>query len=159
MTSENLRLDLPHEAATLALGRGLARLLEPGDVVTLSGELGAGKTTLARGLISGLAERAGLAPEEVPSPSFPVVQTYELGPINLWHFDLYRIERAGELEELGLADALGEGVTLIEWPERAAELLPKSRLDIRLEWSGEGRRAFLAGRLQSSHLAALRELL
>ena len=159
MTSEDLRLDLPDEAATLAFGRCLARLLEPGDVVTLSGELGAGKTTLARGLISGLAERAGLAPEEVPSPSFPVVQTYELGAIDLWHFDLYRIERADELEELGLADALREGVTLIEWPERALSLLPKDRLDIRLEWAGEGRRAFLAGSLQSSHLAALRELL
>jgi len=157
MTASETSLDLPDETATLRLGRRLAEQLEPGDVVTLSGELGAGKTTLARGLIAGLAERAGLAAEEVPSPSFPIAQIYELGAITLWHFDLYRIERPDDLEEVGLGEALSSGITLIEWPERAWGMLPAERLDIRLEWVGEGRRALLAGHLQSGHLLGIQE--
>ena len=154
---QEMSLDLPNEAATLALGRRLATLVAPGDVVTLSGELGAGKTTLARGLILGLAERAGLPAEEVPSPSFPILQIYELGDIVLAHLDLYRIEDESELAELGVIDAL-EGVTVIEWPDRAARLLPRNRLDIRFEWHGQGRRALVAGRLRSGQIAMLREL-
>jgi tRNA threonylcarbamoyladenosine biosynthesis protein TsaE len=149
-----MSLDLGNEAATLRLGRRLGALVAPGDVITLSGELGAGKTTLARGVILELAERAGVPPEDVPSPSFPIVQTYELGAVTLWHFDLYRIERASELAELGFSDALSRGVTLIEWPDRVRHLLPQPRLDIRVEWTGEGRRAFLAGQLQSGHVGA-----
>lgn len=152
MTGEEASVDLPDAVATIALGRRLAAALEPGDVVTLSGELGAGKTTLARGLVEGLAARAGLAPEEVPSPSFPIVQTYELGPFTLWHFDFYRIEREAELAELGLDEALARGITLVEWPERAWGTLPEQRLDIRLEWVGEGRRALLAGSLGARHV-------
>ncbi len=151
-------MDLPDAAATIALGRRLAAGLEPGDVVTLSGELGAGKTTLARGLIEGLAARAGIEGEEVPSPSFPIAQTYELGPLTLWHFDFYRIEREAELEELGLDEALARGITLIEWPERAWATLPQERLDIRLEWVGEGRRALLAGQLRASHVLGIEEI-
>jgi tRNA threonylcarbamoyl adenosine modification protein YjeE len=152
-----ISIELEDETATLGLGRRLAALVSPGDVITLSGVLGAGKTTLARGLIGGLAERAGLLAEDVPSPSFPVVQVYELGDIALWHFDLYRIERETELDELGLEEALGSAVALIEWPERAAGRLPARRLDVRLEWSAEGRLALLAGTLQSGHVATLQE--
>ena len=158
MTGAETSLDLPDTAATLALGRRLAAALAPGDVVTLSGELGAGKTTLARGLIAGLAERAGLEPEDVPSPSFPIAQTYELGPITLWHFDFYRIEEEAELEELGLGEALSSGITLVEWPERAWGALPLERLDIRLEWAGEGRRALLAGSRRSGHVWRIEEI-
>ena len=152
MTGKETSLELPDAAATLALGQRLAALVQPGDVITLSGELGAGKTTLARGLISGLALRAGLAPEEVPSPSFPIVETYELGSLTLWHFDFYRIEQEEELEELGLSQALASGVTLVEWPERAWAALPDERLDIKLEWVGEGRRALLAAHSRSGHV-------
>ncbi|HXZ67216.1 MAG TPA: tRNA (adenosine(37)-N6)-threonylcarbamoyltransferase complex ATPase subunit type 1 TsaE [Alphaproteobacteria bacterium] len=157
MTGAETSVDLPDAAATLALGRRLAALVGPGDVITLSGELGAGKTTLARGLISGLAARAGLKPEEVPSPSFPIVETYELGPLTLWHFDFYRIEEEKELEELGLSQALASGVTLVEWPERVWAALPEERLDIRLEWAGDGRRALLAAHTRSGHVWRIEE--
>lgn len=150
-------VELPDEAATLLLGRRFAAHVRRGDVLALSGELGAGKTTFARGLIAGLAERAGLSPEDVPSPSFPIVQSYEFGALRLWHFDLYRIEAPSELEELGFSDALSDGVVLIEWPEQAKGLLPEQMLTIRVEWSGKGRRAFLAGRLQSGDVAGIGE--
>jgi tRNA threonylcarbamoyl adenosine modification protein YjeE len=153
---DELAVNLPDEAATLALGERLAAYLTVGDVVALRGDLGAGKTTLARGLITALARRAGLEAEEVPSPSFAIAQLYELGGVVLWHFDLYRIERAAELDELGFSEA--RGILLVEWPERAGSALPEQRLDIRLEWVGEGRRAFLAGHLQSGHVLAIREL-
>ena len=158
MTGVETSLELPDAAATLALGRRLAALVVPGDVITLSGELGAGKTTLARGLIGGLAARAGLSPEEVPSPSFPIVETYELGDLTLWHFDFYRIGEQAELEELGLSEALSTGVTLVEWPEHAWAALPEERLDIRLEWVGEGRRALLAAHACSGHVWRIEEI-
>lgn len=148
---------LDDEAATLALGAGLAPHIVMGDVVTLSGELGAGKTTLARGLIAELSRRAGLAPETVPSPTFPLVQVYELGRVTLWHFDLYRLERTAELAELGWEEALSEGVTLIEWPERAGGHLPEPRLDIHLDWVGGRRLARLTGRLAAASLATILE--
>jgi tRNA threonylcarbamoyladenosine biosynthesis protein TsaE len=155
MAAGEVAISLPDEAATLALGRRLAALVASGDVIALWGGLGAGKTTLARGFVAGLAARAGLAPEEVPSPSFPLVEVYELGEFVLWHFDLYRIEDPAELEELGFAEALGGGITLIEWPERAGDFLPEARLDIHLEWDGAGRRARVRGRRLAGDLSRL----
>jgi tRNA threonylcarbamoyladenosine biosynthesis protein TsaE len=107
---------LPDEAATDQLGRALAAQLRAGDAVALSGTLGAGKTTLARGVLRGL----GFA-GEVASPTFPIVQPYDTAP-PLWHVDLYRIEHAAELEELGLDEARLEAALLIEWPERLPRL-------------------------------------
>ena len=104
---------LADEAATARLGAMLATLVKPGDVIALSGPLGVGKTALARGLIGALGH-AG----EVPSPSFAIVQPYEDLEPPLWHVDLYRIEDPAELAELGL-DAAGDGVMVVEWPERA----------------------------------------
>jgi tRNA threonylcarbamoyladenosine biosynthesis protein TsaE len=99
---------------TAALGAAIGAMLRPGDVVTLDGPLGAGKTTLARGLLAAL----GLE-EDAPSPSFPIVIAYEEGlRVPVWHVDLYRIEDAGEAEELGLDDALVECALVIEWAER-----------------------------------------
>jgi tRNA threonylcarbamoyladenosine biosynthesis protein TsaE len=144
MAAGEVAISLPDEAATLALGRRLAALVASGDVIALWGGLGAGKTTLARGFVAGLAARAGLAPEEVPSPSFPLVEVYELGEFVLWHFDLYRIE-----------DPAGGGITLIEWPERAGDFLPEARLDIHLEWDGAGRRARVRGRRLAGDLSRL----
>jgi tRNA threonylcarbamoyladenosine biosynthesis protein TsaE len=111
--------DLIDAAATEAWGRMLAAVIAIGDVVTLSGPLGAGKTSLARGVLAGLGLEG-----EVPSPSFPIVIAYappELR-IPLWHVDLYRIEHPDELEELGLLEARDEAALLVEWPERAGGL-------------------------------------
>ena len=109
-----------------ALAWRLAPLLEPGDVVSLWGDLGAGKTAFARALIQAMAGK----PIEVPSPTFTLVQTYVLSA-EIWHFDLYRLKRVDEIYELGFEDALSDGVTLIEWPERLEAALPRERLDIR----------------------------
>ncbi len=114
--------------ATHALGRRLARGLRGGEVVALSGPLGAGKTELARALIRA---RAG-APIEVPSPSFTLIQDYPLAGLVIRHIDLYRVEDPAELVELGLEAPGPDEVWLLEWPERAPGLLPKDRLEIAL---------------------------
>jgi tRNA threonylcarbamoyladenosine biosynthesis protein TsaE len=117
---------LPDLAATARLGRRLAALFGPGDVVGLGGDLGAGKTTLARGIIAALAGRA----MEVPSPTFTLVQAYEFAAFTLWHVDLYRIEQPADVLELGLDEAFDDGVVLIEWPEHMGALIPAERLDV-----------------------------
>src|SRR6185312_9511630 len=115
--------------ATLA-GR-IAPLLKTGDVVTLVGDLGAGKTAFARALINSLSP----TPVEVPSPTFTLVQTYDLSQISIWHFDLYRLEeKAMDILELGWDDARHDGVCLVEWPERLGQLLPKDRLEVRINF-------------------------
>ena len=133
-------ISLPDAQATEAVGRALATQLRIGDVVALFGSLGAGKTTLARGVLQGLGNRG-----DVASPTFPIVQTYELPDVRLpaWHVDLYRIEDPGELDELGLGEALTEGVLLIEWPERLPRLWPES-LKLHLEAVQGGGRALTA---------------
>ncbi len=118
---------LPDEAATRRFATDLAGALEPGDVITLSGDLGAGKTTFARALIRHLA---GDETIEVPSPTFVLVQSYELPRFTLIHADLYRVNSAAELAELGFDDVPDGAVVLIEWPDRAAGALPPDRLDI-----------------------------
>jgi tRNA threonylcarbamoyladenosine biosynthesis protein TsaE len=133
-------LVLPDAEATEAFGRALADRLRPGDVVALFGSLGAGKTTLARGVLLGLGVTG-----DVASPTFPIVQIYEPPETRIpaWHVDLYRIERAEELEELGLDDARRGGVLLIEWPERLPLLWPDS-LRLTLGISAAGGRALTA---------------
>jgi tRNA threonylcarbamoyladenosine biosynthesis protein TsaE len=135
-------LALPDEAATQALGRAIAAALEAGEAVCLTGPLGAGKSTLARALV-----RALTAPDEdVPSPTFTLVQFYEGPRLNVAHFDLYRLSSADEAYEIGLDEALDEGAAVIEWPERLAGRLPADRLDVEIALSdiGEGRTARLA---------------
>ncbi len=127
-----LTLFLPHEAATVRLARRLATLLKAGDLVTLSGELGAGKTALARALIRTLSPRGEA--EEVPSPTFTLAQNYETPGLNLWHFDLYRLASADEVAELGFDDALQTGAALVEWPDRLGYSLPANRLEIVLQF-------------------------
>jgi tRNA threonylcarbamoyl adenosine modification protein YjeE len=132
---------LADEAATARLGEDLAMALRPGDVLALKGDLGAGKSTLARALIRALADDAGL---DVPSPTFTLVQSYETRfPVH--HFDLYRLSSAGELDELGFDDALAQGAALVEWPERAETALPDGTLWIELAHQGDGRLAKLSG--------------
>lgn len=105
-------IPLANEEDSRALGRALARLVRAGDIITLSGPLGAGKTSIARGLIEGLGHSG-----EVPSPSFALVQPYEMLSPAVWHVDLYRIEHSDEMIELGLEAIGDEGVLLVEWPE------------------------------------------
>src|SRR5215468_1080981 len=120
---------LPDEHATRRLAIDIANSLEGGDFVTLSGDLGAGKTTLVRTLIRYLAGDAGI---EVPSPTFTLMQTYELPQFPLVHADLYRLSGPAELAELGFDDLPEGAVVLLEWPDRADGLLPPDRLDVSL---------------------------
>ena len=128
---------LPDEAATERLGRALAAQLRAGDAVALFGTLGAGKTTLARGVLRGLGFVG-----DVASPTFPIVQVYETQP-PLWHVDLYRIEQPEELAELGLDEARLDAAMLIEWPERLPRLWPDA-LRLSLAIRPDGARALTA---------------
>jgi len=134
MTGPETSLRLNGAAETEAVGRRLAGVLRPGDVVALSGDLGAGKTTLARGLLHALGFEG-----DVPSPSFPIVIPYappELS-IPLWHIDLYRIDDPTEIDELGLDEAREDSVLLIEWPERLGSMLWADALRLGIERDGE----------------------
>jgi tRNA threonylcarbamoyladenosine biosynthesis protein TsaE len=120
-------VELPDEGATAALAASIARRAQPGDVIALKGELGAGKTSFARAFIGA---RGGT--EAVPSPTFTLVQTYELDDVAIWHFDCYRLRHPDEAWELAIEDAFAEGISLIEWPERLGPLVPPRRLEITL---------------------------
>ena len=111
---------------TEALAGRIAPLLRARDVVTLQGDLGAGKTAFARALLRAL----GIV-GEIPSPTFTLVQTYDARDFPVAHFDLYRLKSADELEEIGFDDALADGVAIVEWPERAPRFMPKDRLALR----------------------------
>lgn len=130
--------NLPDDAATRGFGAALASLLRAGDVLALYGELGAGKTTLSRGLIGALC-----GPEtDVPSPTYTLVQTYDGPDFPIFHFDLYRLENPDELVELGW-DETQIGLALVEWPAHAGPRLPRWRLDVRLLPDGENRKVEL----------------
>ena len=135
MTGFDADLD---EAGLEAFARRLAAVLRVGDIVALSGTLGAGKTSFARGILRGLGHVG-----EVPSPSFTLIQTYDTTP-PLWHVDLYRLDSADEADALGLDDAYDEAVVVIEWPERLGSRLPAEALWIRLEGAGEATRRLTA---------------
>ncbi|SFB54606.1 tRNA threonylcarbamoyl adenosine modification protein YjeE [Rhizobium sp. NFR07] len=134
-------LTLSGERDTILLGEDLALALKPGDCLALSGDLGAGKSTLARAFLRAVADDDEL---EVPSPTFTLVQSYDLR-IPVAHFDLYRLGDASELDELGFDEALSSGICLVEWPEMAENLLPADRIRLTLEHDGQGRKATIAG--------------
>jgi tRNA threonylcarbamoyl adenosine modification protein YjeE len=131
---------LPDLAATAALAARIGRRLRAGDAVALWGDLGAGKTTLAREILRALG-----VTEAVPSPTFTLVQTYETPTLAVAHYDLYRLASARELEELGFREALDDGAVLVEWPQRAPEYLPDETLHLRLAIDGEGRHVKITG--------------
>lgn len=133
---------LADETATAELGARIARGLQPGDAVLLRGELGAGKTTLARAILRALGVEG-----HVPSPTFTLVQNYQAGDLTVSHFDLYRIENPRELAELGMDDALDDGAALVEWPERGFPArLAADALTVTLTHSGaNAREARIAG--------------
>ena len=155
---------LPDEAATLALGRTLAVGLQPGMVVYLKGDLGAGKTTLARGVLAGLGH-AG----KVKSPTFTLVEPYDLSRLYLYHFDFYRFGDADgmrgpisdrEWEDAGFRECFdGRSVCLVEWPERAGSRLAAPDLTLNLELQGTGRSAAIAAQTEAGRecLERLRE--
>ncbi len=150
------------ETALGRLAEDVAFAARPGDLITLSGALGAGKTTFARALIGALSNGAH---EEIPSPTFTLVQTYATARMPAAHLDLYRLSMPSELDELGLDLALRNGVALVEWPERAGGSLPHDRLDVLLEDEGEDttRRVTLSGHgeweSRLSRLIAMRDLM
>jgi tRNA threonylcarbamoyladenosine biosynthesis protein TsaE len=139
-----LIIDLDGEDATAALAFCVGALLRPGDMVALRGDLGAGKTAFARALIQSLGD----PDDEVPSPTFTLVQTYETPAGSIWHFDLYRLSGPDEVIELGWDEVRADGIALVEWPDRLGSLLPADRLDIAISFGGAGpdaRRAVLTG--------------
>lgn len=136
--SEILDLMSHSNAETERLGKKLGELLRPGDVVSLEGGLGVGKTCLARGIAAGLR-----VTDPVRSPSFTLVNEYA-GKVPMYHIDLYRVEGKGELATVGLDEYLDkEGVVVVEWPERAGSLLPRHNLTITIEWEDETDRRIL----------------
>jgi len=141
---------LPDEAATLALGRALAVGLQPGMVIYLKGDLGAGKTTLARGVLAGLGH-----PGKVKSPTFTLVEPYDLSRLYLYHFDFYRFrasksEGTNELEDAGFRECFdGRSVCLIEWPERAGSRLAPPDLTLNLDVQDTGRSAAIAAQTEA----------
>jgi tRNA threonylcarbamoyl adenosine modification protein YjeE len=136
-----INLHLPGDAATRRLGEDMVLVLRQGDVVALSGDLGAGKSTLARAMIRAHANDPDL---DVPSPTYTLVQAYDTVP-PIAHFDLYRLSDAAELDELGFDEAAEAGIVLCEWPERAPEVIAAASLHVRLEIDGDGRRAEISG--------------
>jgi N-acetylmuramate 1-kinase len=155
---------LANELATLRLVIDIATALEPGDFLTLSGDLGAGKTTFTRALIRYLASDQHL---EVPSPTFTLLQTYDLAPFPLIHADLFRLSSPGELTELGFDDMPENAVIVIEWPDRAAGLLPRDRLEVAFtlapQLGSEARHAQITGHgtfaARADRIAAARRFL
>lgn len=124
----------------LKLGSMLAEVLVVGDVLALTGDLGAGKTTLSRGIIQALCGDI-----EVPSPTYTIIQTYETQDFELWHCDLYRLNKPDDIFELGLFEAMEENVCIIEWPDRMGDNLIKSALTIDIQFAGDERLLTLTG--------------
>lgn len=141
MRDVSIKAELKNAEATADFGAALGALLRAGDTVLLEGDLGAGKTTLARGLI---AARAGVM--DAPSPTYTLVQFYETADgTPLLHADLYRIEDESELDELGLEDAFEDSIVLIEWPDRLGTRAPETALTLKLTLAQEGRIAHISG--------------
>ena len=137
--TNDITLNLADEAATLALGGILARRLKPGLAIYLHGNLGAGKTTLVRGLLNHLGHIG-----KVKSPTYTLVEPYVISGLNLYHFDLYRFIDQEEWDSAGFRDYFNaQSVCLIEWPEKAGDLLPDADIDIHLSTKNEGREATL----------------
>ena len=136
----DMTLYLPDETATERLGIWLAPRLQAGDCLLLEGPIGAGKSHLARAIIRARLGRM----EDVPSPSFTLVQSYEAADVEIWHADLYRLSHPDEALELGLDEAFGRAITLIEWPERLGNAAPPDAIRLRLSAVDEGRQLRIA---------------
>ncbi|MBM1220746.1 tRNA (adenosine(37)-N6)-threonylcarbamoyltransferase complex ATPase subunit type 1 TsaE [Ponticoccus sp. SC2-23] len=142
MTFTSREIALPDEADTDALAMRIADLLEPGDTILLHGPIGSGKSHFARALIR---HRLGNPGEDVPSPTFTIVQTYPDARGDIWHCDLYRLGGSEEIAELGLEEAFVEAICLIEWPDRLGEVRPEGALNLRLAATPAGHLAVFSG--------------
>ena len=131
MSAPSRSITLASPDDTAALARALGSRLRPGDTILLSGPLGAGKTHFARALVQSLLDQ----PEDVPSPTFTLVQTYETARGDIWHADLYRLSDLSEVEELGLAQAFDDAICLVEWPDRLGPDSPASALSLDLAYA------------------------
>lgn len=140
MASHALDLTLHDADQTARLAVTLGRALTAGDVVLLTGDVGAGKTHFARALIQSLLA----VPEDVPSPTFTLVQTYDTPAATIWHADLYRLTSVYEIEELGLTDAFSDAICLVEWPDRLGDLRPEDALDLTMTVTGDDTRRLSA---------------
>ncbi len=132
MTDETVEIALPTEDATTALAKSIAPRLSRGDTILLSGPIGVGKTAFARALIRARLGRQ----EDVPSPTFTLVQTYEDQAADIWHADLYRLTHPDEALELGLEEAFSDAICLIEWPDRLGDAAPKDALQMTFATTG-----------------------
>ena len=122
------------EAETIQIATRLAQRVKVGDIIALYGTLGAGKTAFCRGFIQSFLKN-----QDVPSPTFTLLQTYDTPNFPIYHFDMYRLKSADEAYEIGIEDAFAEGVSLIEWPEKMESLLPKKHISIRIDMDGQQR--------------------
>lgn len=139
MSSDHaLHLTSPTPDTTAQIAARLGRSLGAGDVILLSGPVGAGKSHFARALIQSRLAALGRH-EDVPSPTYTIVQSYDLDGVELWHADLYRLGDASECDELGLIDAFDSAICLVEWPDRLGALTPKDALHLTLSVQGEAR--------------------
>ena len=144
MAPPPMTFHLPSEDDTTAFGVALASVLKVGDTLLLQGEIGSGKSTLSRAIIRALADNPA---EEVPSPTYTLVQTYETPRGEVWHADLYRLTTPEEALELGLTEAFDQAICLIEWPDRLEDLRPRDALTVRLAPEGTSRSILLDGGL------------
>jgi tRNA threonylcarbamoyladenosine biosynthesis protein TsaE len=142
-----LNLSLPSPEATGSLAQAFAEAVQASDVILLTGPIGAGKTHFARALIQAHMAEAGQPVEDVPSPTFTLVQTYQSGQDEIWHADLYRLTHPDEVEELGLVDAFESAVCLVEWPDRLGDLRPTRAISIEFRQgdTDDGRIAVITG--------------
>ena len=139
MRASPFDISLPDADATTRLGRAFGGIVRPGDTLLLDGPVGAGKTHFARSLIRSILPE----PEDIPSPSFTLVQTYDTTRGPLWHTDLYRLSDASEVEELGLTEAFETSICLVEWPDRMGDTPPHA-LTLGFQHAGDGRTVTLA---------------
>ena len=137
-------LHLPTAADTTACAMQLASKVGAGDCILLEGRLGSGKTHFARALIQEKMAEADQR-EHVPSPTYTLVQTYQVGELEIWHADLFRLSSPDELVELGLDEAFGNSLVIVEWPDRMGDMAPTNALCIRFEFQDHGRKLFVSG--------------
>ena len=152
-TVPTLQIFLPSQQSTTLLGEWIAPRLVAGDVILLSGSIGAGKTHLARSIIQTRLGRN----EDVPSPTFTLIQTYDAAGVEIWHADLYRLSHPDEVFELGLEEAFKTAICLIEWPERMGKFLPPKAIAITMLHADEGRRVTISAPNHPQFIAALNQ--